>query len=260
MNIQNQYIRNLITKGDRIRGRALDQYRDIVIEKNPIKNAEGSALVKIGKTEVMVGVKLDIGEPFADTPDEGILIAGAEFSPIASPEFELGPPGENAIELARVVDRGIRESKCIDMKKLCIKKGEKVWMVNIDIQPLSHDGNLIDAAGIAAIVALMNARLPKLEDDKVVYGEKTDTTLPVNDIPIPVTVAKINGKLFVDPDLEEEDSIDARLTITTKSNGNVCALQKGRTGSFSFEEIEEAIKISVRKGKEIREIVKSLKT
>jgi exosome complex component RRP42 len=257
MNFQHQYILNHIAKGMRLDGRKPDEQRKIEIELNPIEQAEGSAKVRIGNTEVIVGVKMNVGEPFPDTPDEGVLIVNAEFSPLASPEFELGPPREKAIELARLVDRGIRESKCIDTKKLCIKKEEKVWMVFIDIQPLSHDGNLIDASAIGAITALLNTKMPKYEKDKVVY-EKKDKPLPVNDVPIPVTFGLIGGKLLVDPGLEEEDALESRLTISTKSDGNVCAIQKGNTGSLSSENIEEAVELSIKKGKEIRNLIKSL--
>jgi exosome complex component RRP42 len=257
MNFQNQYIFSHISKGLRLDGRKLNDFRKIEIEKNPIEQAEGSARVKIGNTEVIAGVKVDVGEPFPDKPDDGVLIVNAEFSPLASPEFELGPPREKAIELARIVDRGIRESKCIDTEKLCIKKGEKVWMVFIDIQPLTHDGNLIDAAGIAAITALLNAKMPKYDkkEEKVIHEEK-DKSLPVKDAPVPVTFGFMGGKLLVDPGLEEEEAIDSRLTITTKSNGNVCAVQKGNIGSLSPENIDEAVEFSVKRGKEIRELIK----
>ncbi len=255
MNIQTKYIVNHLAKGVRLDGRKPDEHRKIEIEMHPIEQAEGSARVKIGGTEVIVGVKLNAGEPFADTPNEGVLMVNAEFSPVASPEFELGPPRENAIELARIVDRGIRESKCINTEKLCIKDGEKVWMVMVDIQPLSHDGNLIDAAGIAAIAALHGAKMIKFEDDKVVY-EKTDKKLPVTDMPVPVTFGIIDGKLVVDPTLEEEESMDGRLTMTTNAEGMICAIQKGSACSLTLQLIEEAAEIAIRKGKEIRQLIK----
>lgn len=256
MNIQHNYINKIVSKGLRIDGRKLNEYRKMIIEKDILENAEGSARVKIGETEVIAGVKLDVGQPFPDTPNEGVLIVNAELSPIASPEFELGPPKEDAIELARIVDRGIRESKCIDMEKLCIKKGEKVWMVFIDIQPLNHDGNLIDASGIAAIEALLNTKIPEYDSKtEMVNYEKRKGKLPVKEKPVPVTLAQINDKLVVDPVSEEEDAMSSRITIVTKENGNICALQKGGKGGFSTEKIEEAIEIAIEKGKEIRKML-----
>src|SRR4030067_1125763 len=110
MIIQKQYVNNLASRKMRIDKRGQDEFRPITIETGVIFKAEGSARVKIGKTEVLAGVKLAVGTPYADSQDEGVLMVGAEFSPIASPDFEKGPPAEDAVELARVVDRGIRES------------------------------------------------------------------------------------------------------------------------------------------------------
>jgi exosome complex component RRP42 len=255
MNVQNAYIASLIEKGKRLDGRKFDDMRNIKITKNPYEQAEGSALVELGDTKVLVGVKMGVGEPFPDTPKEGVLMVNGELSPLAHEDFELGPPREDAIELARVVDRGIRESKTIDVEKLCIREGELVWMVFIDIQPLSHYGNLIDAAGIAAITALKNARMPKLEDDKVVFGEHTKKSLPVTSMPIPVTFAYLNGNMLSDPHISEESAMTGRLTVTTTEKGNVCALQKGGPAGLTIKNIEDAIDISIKKGKDIRKLV-----
>src|SRR3989338_5346357 len=157
------HIRSLAEKGAREDGRDFLEYRKpIKIEYGvSSKSAEGSARVTIGDTEVVAGVKLEVGEPFPDTPDEGVLMVGAELLPLSNPEFESGPPSIDSIELARIIDRGIRESKCIDFSKLCIKKGEKVWMVFIDIYPINDSGNLFDAASLAALAALKDAKFPE---------------------------------------------------------------------------------------------------
>jgi exosome complex component RRP42 len=262
MSFQNEYILKHVERGMRLDGRKADESRKIEIEVNPIEQAEGSARVKIGNTEVIAGVKIDVGEPFPDTPEKGVLIVNSEFSPLASPDFELGPPREKAVELSRVVDRGIRESKCMDVEKLCIEKGEKVWLVFIDIQPLTADGNLIDAAGIAAITALLSAKMPKYDKkEEKVDREAKGKSLPLNDSPVPVTMALIGGKLLLDPSLEEENAMEARLTVSTKTDGNVCAFQKGGSGFLTLENIREAMDISMKKGKEIREMIKkTLKT
>lgn len=253
MNIQKEFILRCVEEGKRADGRGLEDFRKVEIEHNPIENAEGSARVKIGETDVIVGVKLGTGEPFPDKPDDGVLIVTAELSPIASPKFEPGPPREGAIELARVVDRGIRESGSIDTKKLCITPKEKVWCVFVDVQIINHGGNLIDAYSLAALTALMNTKMPEYDGEKIDYSKKTKP-FPLKDKPIAVTVCKLGNSLVVDPSLEEEEHIEARLTVTTKENGNVAALQKGG-GPLSLEEIEKAIALSVKKGKELRSLL-----
>src|SRR3989344_1235312 len=94
-------IKETARKEKRIDNRPFDKYREILIEKNYVTSAEGSARVKIGGTEVVAGIKFGVGEPFSDTPDEGTLMCSAELLLLASPEFEPGPPGIQAIELAR---------------------------------------------------------------------------------------------------------------------------------------------------------------
>jgi exosome complex component RRP42 len=101
----------MIEKGKRLDGRGLKTTGKSKIEQGLIEKAEGSARVLLGKTEVLVGIKVETGTPFPDTPNEGVMTVNAELVPLASPTFEPGPPDENSIELARIVDRGIRESK-----------------------------------------------------------------------------------------------------------------------------------------------------
>ncbi len=245
--IRKDYIMNLLSSGRRADGRDFEEYRKIDVVVNFAKRAEGSALVRLGETQVLVGVKMDIGEPFADTPNQGVMTTNVELVPIASPTFEPGPPNEEAIEIARVVDRGIRESKAIDLEKLCIEEGEKVWIVFIDIHVLNYDGNLIDASALGAMIALKNTIVPGSK-----FGYE-DFPLPVNHYPVAVTVAKVGKTLLVDPCLEEENLAEARLTVTTDENGDIRAMQKGLSGSLTYDEVKKVINMSQRIGKEIRE-------
>ena len=244
--VKRDYIIDLAKQGKRIDERALDRFRDISVEVGPIKSANGSAQVKLGNTRVLVGVKIEHAEPFPDTPESGVLIVNAELRPLASPSFELGPPREGAIELARVVDRGIRESEAIDLEKFGIKPGEDVWAVFVDIHVLDHDGNLIDASALGAIAALLNVKPP--EDEAWSLQE-----FPIRKRPIAVTVSRINDKLMVDPCLDEESVMDARLTIATTEDGSICAMQKGGVGYLSREQIEQAYQLARVKAAELRE-------
>ncbi len=244
--VKRDYIAALANQGKRVDARALDQYREVSVEVSPIKSAQGSALVKLGKTQVMAGIKLEHAEPFPDTPDNGVLIVNAELLPLASPTFEPGRPDENAIELARVVDRGIRESESIDLERLAIKPGEDVWAVFIDIHVLDHDGNLIDASALAAMAALLNVKPP--EDEAWTLPE-----FPIQRKVLAVTAAKINGRLMVDPCLDEESVMDARITIATDEDGNIRAMQKGGRGCFSREELEQACELARAKAAGLRQ-------
>jgi exosome complex component RRP42 len=243
----------LIEKSKRLDGRGLEDYREVKIEQGVIEKAEGSARVLLGKTEVLVGVKIETGTPFPDTPNDGVLTVNAELVPLASPNFEPGPPDENSIELARIVDRGIRESKAIDTEKLCIEPGKKVFVIFVDIYVLNHDGNLIDASALAAVAALLNTKMPNYEiKDGEVEIKQGYTPLPIKSRPITVTIGKINNKLIVDPWLEEEQVMDARLSMAFNDEGNICATQKGGSGYFTPQQILEGIKLIQKKAAELR--------
>lgn len=247
--LKRDYLEKISSGGNRIDGRKLDEYRDIKITTNFVTRAEGSADVRLGNTRVLVGVKIEQGEPFPDTPNSGILTTNAELIPMASPTFESGPPNEDSIELARVVDRAIRESKMIDLDRLVITPGEKVWVVFIDIHVLDYDGNLIDASTIGAVSALLEAKVPASK----VGGE--DFQLPINHIPVMVTMAKIGSNIMVDPSLEEEEVATARISVATDENGNLVAMQKGLSGSFTVDEIFKAVDTSIEIGKDFRKRV-----
>ncbi len=251
--LKKDYITNLINQDKREDARKFDEYRKILIDNGYVKDkAPGSCFVQLGKTKVLAGISIDVGEPFPDRPNDGVMSTSTELRPMASPRFESGPPNDESIEVARVIDRGIRESGAIDTKKLLIEDN-LVWIVFIDIHVLDHDGNLIDAGGIAAMSALLNTKLPKYEDGKIIYGEY-EGKLPINCTPIPCTTAKIGKTLLADPSLHEEYAMDARLTIATTDTIN--AMQKGGNGSFNEDEIMSCVDAAYENGEKIRRMLK----
>lgn len=252
------YVYFLLEKDKREDGRKAIEFREILIENNPIKNANGSARVKVGNTEVIVGIKLDAGVPYPDSQESGVLISSAELTPIASAEFEPGPPKEQAIELARVTDRAIRESKVIDFDKLCITPKEKVWIVFMDVYLINDDGNLFDAAVIGAIAALHNTVFPKYDkkEGKVLHKELTKEKLPLSGTPIMCTFYKIKDKFLLDATTREESIADCRLSIGTLDGKTVCAMQKGGEGTVTSDEVLDLISKAFKKGEEIRKLIK----
>jgi len=255
-------IRKYLEEGKRFDSRGLLDFREITIEKNVSKKAEGSVRVRIGKTEVIVGVKLDVSAPYPDSPNKGNLMVTAEMLPLSSPRFELGPPKFEAIELGRVTDRGLRESGFIDLEKLCIKEGEKVWTVFVDVYSINDDGNLIDAAAIGSVAALKIAKMPKYDEgsEKVLHEEYENKGLPLtNLIPVATSVYKIGKSLIVDPTREEEDLSECRVTMTN-SDGVISSLQKSLSSALEVEEAKRIFEISEEVSKKVlKEIEKNIK-
>lgn len=251
--LRKQQMWESISKGQRLDGRDLDQIRPIEIEVGLIKKANGSARVKLGNTEVVAGVKVETGEPFEGLENKGALILSAEVLPTASPYVEPGPPDEETVELARVVDRGIRESEMLDLTKLVLISGEIVYVIFVDCSVVNADGNLFDATSYAVVSALLDSKLPVFEirDRKVVdTGEKQNP--PITTLPVSITAVRIGDSIILDPTAEEEACMDSRITITTNSDHNFAAIQKGSTGAFTVEQLKRAAATARIKGEEIR--------
>lgn len=248
-----EHVIRALDKNVRFDGRKKDEYRPVTVEYGVSANAEGSALVSMGDTKVIAGIKLSLEKPYDDRPDEGMLMVDAQLLPLSNPRFESGPPGIDAIELARVMDRGVRESKCIEMKKLCIEKGEKVWMVSIDVCTINADGNLYDCTSLAILAALKDAKFPELDDNgNINYKKRSKKSLPLVKEPVAVTIWKVKNHHVVDPTEEEQGAFDSRLTITTLKDDTICALQKGEDGTLVINEVADLIDLATAKAAELR--------
>jgi exosome complex component RRP42 len=258
--LRKQQMREAIARSKRLDGRDLDEMRPLEIELGIIGKADGSSRVILGNSEVVAGVKVETGEPFEGLEDKGALIISAEVLPIASPYVEPGPPDEETIELARVVDRGVRESEMVALDKLALIPGKIVYTIFIDCSIINYDGNLFDATSYAVVSALMSTKLPvfEVQDDMRVTntGKKMDP--PLTTIPVSITAVKIGDSVILAPTAEEEACMDARITITTNSDGDFAALQKGYTGSFTIEQVKKAAEIARIKGEEVRTKLREL--
>jgi exosome complex component RRP42 len=258
-NLRKQQMWDSLSKGKRLDGRNLDDLRPMEIEMGLIKKANGSARVRLGNSEVVAGVKVETGEPFEGLENKGALILSAEVLPTASPHIEPGPPDEETVELARVVDRGIRESEMLDLNKLVLVTGEIVYVIFVDCSVINADGNLFDATSYAAVASLMDSKLPVFEirDGKVVdTGEKQNS--PITTLPVSITAVRIGDSILLDPTAEEEACMDARITITTNSDNNFAAVQKGSTGTFTLEQLKQIAASAKTKGEEVRNKIKEL--
>ena len=247
------HLSDLAANNARIDGRSQWEGRNLEVEHSVLPRAEGSARVRMGDTIVLAGVKFQIMQPYPDRPNQGGLMCSADVRPIAGRNWEAGPPSPEAIELGRVVDRGIRESGCIDVDSLCIIPGEKAWQVILDLFAVSDDGNLFDAFALAGIAALRTATVPA---ERFEVGE--DYALPVSKTPIMCSYHKVGGRFVYDACSREELGGDERIHITLGDDDNVHSLQKGLKGIFSAEEFAEIMTNAQERTKELRKILDSM--
>lgn len=254
--IEKKHITNLLEKDRRIDGRTKTDYRDIKIETNVIGTANGSAIVELGNTKVICGVKAVMGTPYSDSPNKGSIMVGFETSPLSSPAYRLGPPQPDAIEIARMTDRVIRESECIDLESLCIVPGEKIWTIIIDLYSLDDNGNFYDTCPIAAYAALANTKIPDVSIDEEGNVEILETTQPLNlqSFPVSITTYKIDDHFVIDASLKEELIADARISFGTTET-HIVSGQKGGNSGFKTKDIVEILKQSIKTAAELRSTI-----
>jgi len=250
--IRTTHVLDLAAEGKRLDGRGPNEYRKITVEPGFVTTADGSALVRIGETAVVAGIKLEPGKPFPDTPNAGVLTTNAELIPLSSPTFEPGPPQPGAIKVSRVVDRAIRAAETIDLTKLCVTPGEKTWVCYADMHVIDHAGNLIDASLLAALTALAHATVPAKR-----FGiADADYRLEVQHYPIECTFVRLGDAIVVDPSFDEERAAQGRLTVATDETGRIVAMQKGLVGAFSPDDVKGTVRRAFEHGARLREFAK----
>jgi len=240
-------IRELALSGRRLDGRGPYQMRDLSVETGVLSKGFSSSRVILGGTELIVGLNFQTSRPYPDHPGEGVMHTEVHFPGRIGERYPSERENDEAVELSRVVDRGVRHSGIIDMSSLCIIPGEKVWALYIDIQVIDHEGNIQDASNIGTVAALKTARI---EDGGGTDGFKE---LSIGDIPISTTFAVISGALFLDPTLAEEQASDGRLTLTLDNVGSLVAAQLSGGGRLDRETLSKALEISALSNSMTRE-------
>lgn len=255
---EKKFILEALQLEQRIDGRRPFDFRRLSIK---FGREDGAAEVQLGQTHVMGTVTGQVTRPYRDRPNEGTLTVFTEFSPMADPTFEVGRPGEYAVELGRIVDRGLRESRAIDTESLCILAGKAVWALRVDLIILDNGGNLVDATNVAALAALLSFRRPECSvggqdgQEVTIHPPEIREPLPliIHHLPIAVTFAFFGeGDMVVlDPNYKEEAVMGGRMTITMNTHGDVCAVQKGGGVGISQSEIMRCFRVASMKAADI---------
>jgi exosome complex RNA-binding protein Rrp42 (RNase PH superfamily) len=242
--------------GLRIDGRTPYDYRDIGFE---FTRDDSSCMLSLGQTRVYASIEAKLGLPFSERPSEGSVRFQVEFSPSACSAFQGGRPGDDAIELARLIERGIRDSKAIDREALCVLQGRKVWHINVVLTVVDFNGNATDACGLAALAVLSVYRRPDVTlGASAVAGsneplitvhsreEKEPVPLTLHHLPLSVTFAFFDDgtSIAVDPNLKEEEASSGRITIVVNAQNEICAIQKSVGSGITQDQTLRCIRIA----------------
>ncbi|CAL1539991.1 unnamed protein product [Lymnaea stagnalis] len=258
-NCEKEFILKNISEQRRLDGRNSYDYRDLRIAFGV---SLGCCHVELGKTRVLAQVSCEVGQPKQTRPHDGVLYVNVELSPMACPSFEAGRQTEEGVELSRLMERCLKESRCMDLESLCIVAGEKAWHIRIDIHVLNHEGNILDCSSIAAIAALAHFRRP----DVTVQGQeitihsmedRNPVPLSIHHIPLLVSFAFfIQGKyMIVDPSEKEEKVMEGKMVIGMNKHREICTLQVTGEMLLLKEQVLRCSNIAVMKVTKITELI-----
>ncbi|XP_066487886.1 exosome complex component RRP45 [Tiliqua scincoides] len=258
-NCEKRFLLRAIEERKRLDGRQCYDYRNIRIS---FGSDHGCCIVELGKTRVLGQVSCELVAPKPNRATEGILFFNLELSPMASPAFEPGRQSELLIKLNRLLERCLRNSKCIDTESLCVVAGEKVWQIRVDLHLLNHNGNIIDAASIAAIAALCHFRRPDVSvqgEEVMLYTpeERDPVPLSIHHMPICVSFAffQEGTYLLVDPSEQEERVMDGLLVIAMNKHREICTIQSSGGIMLLKDQVLRCSKITGVKVAEITELI-----
>jgi exosome complex component RRP42 len=182
------------------------------------------------------------------------------------------------------VRRTIVNSNMINLDQLCILEGKACWKIDVSCTAINHDGNIVDAFILGAVTALMDVELPKIKMEKV-QGQEVVTLIEEDMMTmmtgqmgkmgkrlmfakscVPLTVGLVQGKMLVDPTLEEESLCDGMITVVVDSmsvkkekgilTGDVLSISKsGGSVLSSMEEIAACVQLAFGRAKEMNTIL-----
>ncbi|BFU24431.1 3' exoribonuclease family protein [Entamoeba histolytica HM-1:IMSS-B] len=235
------FIKEGIKTNIRTDGRANIQFREIKCEKGVIDQANGSVRLCLGKTEVVVGVKCELGEPSVLTPESG------RYNVLVK---QVGTMTSRDVEIEKMILVSLENAGKDMLQELCVLKGKLCWIIYVDVVVVEDDGNVMDCTGLAVRAALLNTLIPIVN---VISGDSDTVQVDIDkdnvqfkkfkpeSVPLCVSLIQFEKEFIADPSKVEEKCNGSEITTAITSNGKVCGIQKGGNGCFKTEEMYDMI-------------------
>lgn len=220
----------------RVDNRSADVLRPVRMERNYLKNADGSVFIETGNTRVLCAAT--VSEKVPDwMSDKGSGWVTAEYGmlPASTSERRNGSRARRdsrSLEIQRLIGRCLRA--VTDLKALGPRT---VW---IDCDVIDADGGTRTASVTGSYVALRDAL------DKLVAKGKLNKT-PLIDEVAAVSVGIVNGEALLDLDYSEDSSAQVDMNVAMTGAGKFVEVQGTAEGMpFSYTEFNEMIEIARR--------------
>ena len=225
-----------ITRAD---GRAVNQLREITIERGWSEQAEGSALISFGKTKVLCTASFTSGVPrWMTGKGKGWVTAEYAMIPRSTNsrmdrEAVKGKIGGRTHEISRLIGRSLRA--VVNTKAL----GENTIVIDCDV--LQADGGTRTAAITGAYVALAEA-IQWGKDNNLI----PNSAEPLIDSVVAVSVGIIDGTPMLDLAYVEDVRAETDMNVVVTGRGLFVEVQGTAVGApFDRNELTALLDLAV---------------
>ena len=203
-----------ITEVERSEGRAYNQMRSVSMEREVLKNAQGSCLIKFGDTHVLCAATIEEGVPgWRKASRAGWVTAEYAMLPASTTRRssrEYGKRKGRSMEIERLIGRSLRT--VVDMHKL----GE--YTVTVDCDVIQADGGTRTASITGAWVALHDALMSWVEAGKI-------SRLPLTGQVAAISMGVVDGNTLLDLDYREDSHADVDMNLVGTDEGGIIEVQ-----------------------------------
>src|SRR5579859_2103744 len=225
----------LYSEGKLVRGdhRPASDMRLVEITPSVISSAEGSALIRLGETQVICTATIEDGVPqFMKGCGRGWITSEYAMIPRATDtrtprEATRGRQGGRTMEIQRLIGRSLRAVTSLE------KLGERTAWIDCDV--IRADGGTRTASITGSLVALGLA-LEKL------MGNKALARTPLNDYLAAISVGIVGGELLLDLEYAEDSQAEVDMNVVMTGSGHLVEVQATAEGKpYSLDDLKNLI-------------------
>ncbi|MBM4307456.1 MAG: ribonuclease PH [Deltaproteobacteria bacterium] len=215
-------------------GRKPEALRPLKITRNYMKHAEGSVLMEMGDTKVICSASVEERvPPFLRNTGKGWVTAEYSMLPRSTntrTPRDTGKGSGRTFEIQRLIGRSLRS--VTDLKGF----GEKTIWVDCDV--IQADGGTRTASISGAYVALVDAFQTMVEKGMI-------NKIPVHDSVAAVSVGKVDGKILLDLNYEEDSRAEVDMNVVMTGSGKFIEVQgTAENAVFSKKEMDALIRVA----------------
>jgi ribonuclease PH len=215
-------------------GRRLDELRPLSFRRRYTKQAPGSVLVRMGRTQVLCTCTIDNAVPaFLVGKNRGWLTAEYNMLPGSTGTRKARDRGGRidgrSVEIQRLIGRSLRA--VVDLEKL----GERTFWIDCDV--LEADGGTRTAAINGAFVAVCDALTS-------VPSPPGQSSRYVRDSVAAVSVGLLADLEYLDLNYVEDQQADVDLTLVMTGAGHLVEVDAGgEEATFTRVQLDRLLKL-----------------